>query len=62
VSQSPIKPDRQSAPGMPRWVKVFVILFIVLIVIVIVLHLTGNNVGGHIPPHAVEDLLYTSWL
>ena len=49
MSQSPIKPDHQSPPGMPRWVKVFVILFIVLIVIVIVLHLTGNNVGGPIP-------------
>ena len=49
MSQSPIKPDRQSPPGMPRWVKVFVILFIVLILVVIALHLTGTNIGGHIP-------------
>jgi len=34
---------------MPRWVKVFVILFIVLILVVIALHLTGTNIGGHIP-------------
>ena len=49
MSQSPIKPDRLSPPGIPRWVKVLVILFIVIILIVIVLHLTGNNIGGHIP-------------
>ena len=49
MSQSPVKPDRQSPAGMPRWVKVFVILFIVLILVVIALHLTGTNFGGHIP-------------
>ena len=49
MSQFPVKPDRESPPGMPRWVKVFVILFIVLILVVIALHLTGTNFGGHIP-------------
>jgi hypothetical protein len=49
VSQSPIKPDRQSPPGMPRWVKVFGILFIFLILVVIALHLTGTDFGGPIP-------------
>ena len=49
MSQSPVKSDRPLPPGMPRWVKVFVTLAIVIILIVIVLHLTGNNIGGHIP-------------
>jgi hypothetical protein len=38
-------PDRRSTAGMPRWVKVFLIVTLVVLVVVILL-LTG---GGHGP-------------
>ena len=48
MSQTHTKPDRQSPPGTPRWVKVFGI-FIIVLVVAVVMHLTGTNLGGHIP-------------
>lgn len=48
-SQTPMKPDRSAPPPMPRWVKAFGAALLVLILVVIALHLTGNNLGGHIP-------------
>ena len=42
-----LSPHRDSAPGMPRWVKVFGIIAIVLILLFIILHLTGNAPSGH---------------
>jgi hypothetical protein len=38
---------RNSAPGMPRWVKVFGIIAILLILFIITLHLTSNAPSGH---------------
>jgi hypothetical protein len=38
---------RAPAPGVPRWVRVFVIVLIVLIVLFVILHLTGNGFGQH---------------
>jgi len=48
-SQTPLPPDRATPPSMPRWVKVFGIILLMLVIVVIILHLTGNNLGGHIP-------------
>ncbi len=44
MSQNPMKP-----PGIPRWVKIFAIIVIVLVMLTIILHLSGLNLGGHIP-------------
>jgi hypothetical protein len=41
------RPDRRSLAGVPRWVKVFVIVFIALVVLFVILHLTGNGFGDH---------------
>ena len=35
--------------GMPRWVKVFVMVAIVLVVAFIILHLTGRAPMSHTP-------------
>ena len=34
----------------PRWVKVSAIVASILLVVFVVLHLTGNQLGGHMPP------------
>jgi hypothetical protein len=44
-----VEPDRESTPGMPRWVKVSGIIVGVLILLVIVLALTGVLGGQHGP-------------
>jgi len=49
MSQIPTKPDHGLPPAPPRWVKVFGIFIIVLVVAVVIMHLTGTNLGGHIP-------------
>lgn len=42
-----VGPRRGSAPGAPRWVKVFGIVAVLLVLLFIILHLTGNSIGGH---------------
>jgi hypothetical protein len=51
MSQTPTKPDRESPPSMPRWVKIFGIILIVLVLAVVAMHLTGINFGSlhHLP-------------
>jgi hypothetical protein len=44
-----VGPDRESKPGMPRWVKVSGIIVGVLVVLVVVLALTGVLGGKHGP-------------
>jgi uncharacterized cupredoxin-like copper-binding protein len=39
-------PDRRSTTGMPRWVKVFLIVTLVVVLVVVILLITG---GGHGP-------------
>ena len=41
------RPDPNSPPGTPRWVKIFVIGFIVLVGVFVILHLLGFGMGGH---------------
>ena len=60
--------DRGSAPGAPRWVKVFGIIALILILLVVALMATGlggghgpgrhlpSGTGGHIPPSSVAAL------
>jgi hypothetical protein len=45
-SDTSVRPDRRSPPGIPRWVKVFGIIFIALVLAFVILHLTGNSLGG----------------
>jgi hypothetical protein len=39
--------------GMPRWVKVFLLIGVALIVLIAVMLLTGHGPGRHMP-HALE--------
>jgi hypothetical protein len=41
-SDSGRKPDRESPPNTPRWVKAFGIIAVVLLLLFVGLHLTGN--------------------
>ena len=50
MSQTHKGPSRRSPPSTPRWVKVLGIIAIVLTLLFVILHLTGNSLGGHIPP------------
>ena len=44
-----LRPDRQSPPGTPRWVKAAAIIVIGLILAFVVIHLAGGGIGHHIP-------------
>ena len=55
-----LESDHESAPSMPRWVKMFGIVFIVLVLLLVILHLTGGGFkghtpGGHTPPASVIE-------
>ena len=41
------RPNPNSPPGMPRWVKILTGIFIVLVILFIILHLMGFGLGGH---------------
>lgn len=41
------RPDPNSPPETPRWVKILAIVFIVLVVVFVILHLMGFGMGGH---------------
>ena len=47
MSENQKSPGRGSPPGIPRWVKLAVIIFIVLIAAVVALHLMGLGFGSH---------------
>lgn len=49
MAQTEFAPDRRSAPGTPRWVKVFGIIVLVLVLLFITLHLTGHSPMNHMP-------------
>lgn len=49
VSKTKTKPDHQSPPGMPRWVKVLGIVALVLILLLVILMLVADPDGGHGP-------------
>ena len=41
MAENQKEPSRGLPPGMPRWVKLIIIVFIVLVAAVVVLHLMG---------------------
>lgn len=41
------RPNPNSPPGMPRWVKILLIIFIFLILLFVILHLLGFGLGSH---------------
>ena len=45
--ESGVGPGRRAKPGMPRWVKVSLIIVIAVLVLLVVLMLTGVFGGGH---------------
>jgi hypothetical protein len=47
MAENQKEPRRGSPPGMPRWVKLIIIVFIVLVAAVVVLHLMGFGFGSH---------------
>ena len=44
-----VETGRRSKPGMPRWVKVSLIIVIAVLILLVVLMLTGVFGGGHDP-------------
>lgn len=48
------RPNRGPIAGLPRWVKVFLIVFILLVALFLILHLTGNGFGDHMHMSASE--------
>jgi hypothetical protein len=48
MPETPREPGHRSVPGIPRWVKIFIVLFIVLGLLLIILHMLGFEFGGHI--------------
>jgi hypothetical protein len=55
MSQTRLRPRRESPPGIPRWVKVFGIAVIILLLLFGLLHLSGSHLGGHMPPVGAND-------
>jgi hypothetical protein len=41
------RPDPNSPPPTPRWVKILISVFIVLVILVVIAHLLGFGMGGH---------------
>jgi hypothetical protein len=48
-----LRPDRETPPGLPRWVKVFGVVILGLLVLFVILHLLGGGFRGHAPFAAV---------
>jgi hypothetical protein len=50
------RPNGGAAAGAPRWVKVFAYVTLILLAVFVVLHLTGRQLGGHMPsgPHQMH--------
>ena len=55
VDAARARPNHGAPAGVPRWVKVFVIVFIVLVALFVILHLTGNGFGSHMHMSAIEQ-------
>ena len=53
MSQTPVKPDHESPPRTPRWVKVIGIIAVILILLIFIAFVTGlggpHGPGRHIP-------------
>jgi flagellar basal body-associated protein FliL len=47
MAENQKEPSRGLPPGIPRWLKLIIIVFIVLVAAVVVLHLMGFGFGSH---------------
>jgi hypothetical protein len=48
------RPDPNSPPSTPRWVKILITVFIILVVLFVIAHLLGLGMGGHtIDSHSI---------
>ena len=47
MAENQKEPRGGSPPGIPRWLKLIIIVFIVLVAAVVVLHLMGFGFGSH---------------
>ncbi len=47
MSETPGGPERRSSSGVPRWVKIFMLVFIILVSLFVILHLMGFGFGDH---------------
>lgn len=56
MAENQKEPNRSSPPGMPRWLKLIIIVFIVLVAAVVVLHLMGFGFGSHSANNSAEML------
>ena len=41
------RPDPNSPPPTPRWVKILITVFIVPVILIVIAHLLGFGMGGH---------------
>jgi hypothetical protein len=57
MSENQKASGRGSPPGIPRWVRLFIIIFIVLAAAVAVVHLMGFDFGGHGATLNIEPLV-----
>ncbi len=48
MSQTPVKPDHESPPRTPHWVKVIGIIAVILILLIFIAFVTGLG-GSHGP-------------
>jgi hypothetical protein len=46
---SRLRADRQSLPGLPRWVKLSAVIIVVLALVFVGMHLAGGGFRGHAP-------------
>ncbi len=44
-----LRADRQSPPGLPRWLKLSAVIVIVLALVFVGVHLAGGGFRGHAP-------------
>ncbi len=51
-----VRQARRSPTGMPRWVKVLLIIAVILVLLFVILHLTGNGFGDHMHMSAIPAL------
>jgi len=47
TSDAGVDPHQPSGPGMPRWVKISLIIVVALVLLFVVLHLTGVLSSKH---------------
>jgi hypothetical protein len=44
-----VGPGRGSPPGMPRWVRISLVIVVALILLAVIVHLAGGGPGLHSP-------------